>query len=322
MTQLKDFKLDPLKDLQPVGTDLSRPECVVAEKDGTLWVSDNRHAITRIYPDGRQEQLGTSGETNGMTMDGAGNLYVADWAENKVLKIYRDGRTETVLQDLNGEPLGPVNYVFCDSQDRLWVAISARRHPWFAAAAAPAPDGHVILVDSNGARIVADGITFTNEIRLDRDEKYLYVAETMAAKISRFPVNADGSLGAKETFGPESLGDTHFVDGFAFDAEGNVWVTTVLRNGLMVIDAQTRQAYTIFEDANHEALAAVAEALPKGQLTPEHMFGCMGQRLRLITSINFGGEDLKTVYIGSLAMDTLMSFRSPVAGMPMRHWNQ
>ncbi len=319
MSWIKDFKLT-LDDLDFYGEGLSRPECVITEKDGTLWVADNRHAVTKINPDGSQEHLGTSGTTNGMAMDSQGNLYLADWDENKILKMTRDGKTEVVFDNLNGEPLGPTNYAFIDSQDRLWVAISARRMPWFSAAADPKPDGHVVLIDKNGARVVGDGIVFTNEIRLDAEEKYLYVAETMAAKISRFPVNPDGSLGTKETFGSESLGETAVVDGFAFDAEGNVWVTTVLRNGLIIIDAKTQEAHTVFEDPNNTALETAFAALAEGKMTPEHMMGCVGSRLALITSINFGGEDLKTVYVGSLGMDRLVTFRSPVAGLPMRHW--
>ena len=320
MGWIKDFKLNIKEDLSYIGDDLSRPECVLTQKDGTLLVSDNRHAITKILPDGSQEHLGVSGETNGMTMDKKGNIYLADWQENKILKMTPDGEMEVVLEDLNGEPLGPTNYVFVDSQDRLWVAVSTRRHPWFVAAVVPQDDGHIILIDENGAREVASGITFTNEIRMDKEENYLYVAETMACKISRFPVHPDGSLGEKETFGPESLGDTHYVDGFCFDVEGNVWVTTVLRNGLMIIDAQTQEAHTVFENPNNEAIEIARQGVENHTLTPEQMFACSGDTLQLITSVNFGGPDLKTVYIGSLAMNKLVRFQSPVAGLPMNHW--
>ena len=42
----------------------------------------------------------------------------------------------------------------------------------------PRPDGYIVLLDGKGARIVGDGIYFTNEIRLDAKEEFLYVAET------------------------------------------------------------------------------------------------------------------------------------------------
>ncbi|HAI75874.1 MAG TPA: gluconolactonase [Microscillaceae bacterium] len=322
MSWIKDFKLT-VADLSFVGQDLSRPECVLAEKSGDLWISDNRHALTHLCPDGSVEKIGQSGETNGFTMDSQGNFIVADWMHNKVLKISRQGETSVILDAFEGKPLPPTNYVYCDSQDRLWIAISSRRQPWFDAAANPQPDGFVLLLEPGKApRIVAEGITFTNEVRLDPAEKYLYVAETMASKISRFPIQSDGNLGSKETFGPESLGDTHQVDGFCLDAEGNVWVTTVLRNGLMVIDAQTREAHTVLEDPNEAGLQASKEALENGTMTPMHMMGCIGKTLLLVTSVNFGGPDLKTVYLGSLGMNRLASFQAPVAGAPMPHWNR
>jgi hypothetical protein len=41
-----------------------------------------------------------------------------------------------------------------------------------------------------------------------------------------------------------------------------------------------------------------------------------------MASITFGGPDLRTVYLGSLRGSTLPSFRSPVAGLPMVHWEE
>ena len=38
-------------------------------------------------------------------------------------------------------------------------------------------------------------------------------------------------------------------------------------------------------------------------------------------SIGFGGTDLKTCYIGSLASNRIASFRSPVAGAVPPHWD-
>ena len=40
-----------------VGTDLQRPECVLAQSDGTLWTADARGGVMRIRPDGSQELL-------------------------------------------------------------------------------------------------------------------------------------------------------------------------------------------------------------------------------------------------------------------------
>jgi gluconolactonase len=37
--------------------------------------------------------------------------------------------------------------------------------------------------------------------------------------------------------------------------------------------------------------------------------------------VAFGGHDLRTAYVGSIEMDRIASFRSPVPGAPMYHWH-
>ena len=174
----------------------------------------------------------------------------------------------------------------------------------------PSPPG---LVDDRGARIVADGIYATNEARLDADETYLYVAETMKARILRFPVRSDGSLGEREVFGPDGLGLGGFVDGFTFDAEGNLWVTTVVRNGIGVL---TRDGdwHVVLEDPREDVLATFVDKLAAGAATPEDMLAAAGPRLQFPTSVCFAGPDLRTAYVGSLAMSRLPTFRAPVTG--------
>lgn len=317
---IKDFTLN-LEDLEFFGSDLSRPECVIAQPDGTFYISDTRGGITKMLPDGSTSLVPAPlTEPNGIAIDSKGNFYIADLADHKIVKLHPDGTSEVILDSFNGEKLGPANFVWVDSRDRLWIAIMTTLPHWFQGAANPRPDGYVLLMDENGVRKVADGIVMTNEIRLDAEEKYLYVAETMLGRISRFPVlDADGNLGERETFGPESLAFGGYVDGFTFDADGNIWVTTVLRNGVMIITPDG-EAHTVFEDPNEEGLAAAKAAVENGTLTPELMGGCVGATLQFPTSIVFAGEDRKDVYLGSLAMPHLVKFRSPVAGAPMRHW--
>jgi len=319
MRLAKDFTLS-LSDLHFVGENLSRPESVIACPDGTLFCSDNRGGITRIAPDGKQELIGhVTGELNGISIDRQGNILAADLQEGVIQKIRPDGSHEVVLSEIDGHPLGAVNSVFVDSQGRLWIPVSTRASHWFEAAAHPRPDGCIILLDEKGPRIVADGILFTNEARLDPSEQYLYAAETMAARMLRFPVRPDGTLGDREVFGPDSLGPTAFVDGFALDFEGNVWVTTVARNGLVVITA-AGEAHTVFEDPNPDGLNNATARFQDGTYSPQDMLACAGATLQFPTSVAFGGSDLKTVYLGSLGMTRLVSFRSPVAGAPLPHW--
>lgn len=316
---IKEFRFD-LSDLAYTGQDLVRPESVLAQSDGTLWVSDGRGGITHINPDGSQHFLGgAGGEPNGLAITADGSILIANIGLGIIQKMHPDGRVEDFLTEVDGVRLTSANYVFIDSKQRVWMGFSTREAHWWPAAAHPRPDGFIVLLDEKGARIVADGIYFTNEIRLDAKEEYLYVAETMKGHISRFRVQPDGSLTGKEVFGPDKLGTAGFVDGFAFDSEGNIWVTTVLRNGVGIITPDG-DYHVVFEDARIDALESFESKLAAGEAQPTDMLMAAGPTLQLVTSVTFGGPDLRTVYVGSLGMNRLPTFRSPVPGLKMSHW--
>lgn len=278
-------------------TGLSRPECVIAEHDGTLWISDNRASVTRIGPEGEHQRIGSmGGEPNGLAMDRKGVLYVANIGDGKIYRMERDGRHEVILAAFEGRPLGAANFVYVDAQDRLWATFSTVTEPRIEAVKRPIPDGYILRRDAEGWKRVADGICFTNEIRIDAAGKWLYVAETRRGGVVRQPILADGSLGAREDFGPVPLLPEGLVDGIAFDAAGNLWVTEVKHNALIAITPEGR-AHEIFRD-------------PEGKI------------LLFPTCVTFGGPDLRTVWVGSIRTDRVARFRSPIAGEPMRHWER
>ena len=51
---LDGFHVDRSK-IEFIGHDLQRPECILAERDGTLWSADARGGVVHIRPDGNQE---------------------------------------------------------------------------------------------------------------------------------------------------------------------------------------------------------------------------------------------------------------------------
>ena len=48
-----DFGIDKAS-IRYVGEGLQRPECILAEPDGTLWAADARGGVARLTPDGQQ----------------------------------------------------------------------------------------------------------------------------------------------------------------------------------------------------------------------------------------------------------------------------
>jgi len=317
---VKEFRLD-LSDLTYTGHDLVRPESVLALPNGTLWTSNGRGGLTRIDPDGSQQFIDGLGgtEPNGLAMTDDGSLIVANLGLSKVQKLHPDLHVEDLLTEVDGVSITTPNFVFLDSRQRLWISVMTREHHWWPAAAAPRPDGYIVLLDEKGPRIVADGLFLTNEIRLDATEEYLYVVETIMNHMLRFLVQPDGSLTDKEIFGPDNLGTGAAIDGFTFDVEGNLWVTLVLRNGLGIITTDG-DYHVVFEDPREDVLKSFEEKIASGTAEPNDMAMAAGSKLQFITSLAFGGPDLHTAYLGSLAMSTLPTFQSPVAGLPLRHW--
>lgn len=311
-TTLSGFRLTQT-DFSFVGLGLTRPECVLVQEDG-VWVSDNRGGVARLVEGAAPELLGRGIlEPNGFTRRRNGAFVVAGLSDGALHEVAPNGDTRTLLDSIDGHPLGTVNYAWVDREDRIWVSVMTHRPRWFEAIAASAPEGYIVLIDGKGPRVVADSINLTNEIKVSPDGGFLYAAETFSRRILRFPIEANGDLGPREVVGPPDLGHGGFPDGFAFDADGNVWVTLITRNGISVI-TRDGELLTIYEEVKSEALDRFVSGLADATGTAEQMGACAGDFLRLPTSLAFGGPDRKSVFVGSLLMPSLPCFRSPVAG--------
>lgn len=321
--------------LDYVGVGLQRPECILAERDGTLWSADARGGVMRIGPDGRQTLVaqvesgsfaGASDDANrfttgtlpnGLAFAGNGDLLVSNFGTDRLERMKRTGETTVMADRLDGRPIGKVNFVLRDSQDRIWLTVSTRKTNWMQAVDPNIADGYVALLDDQGLRIVADGFRFTNEIRLDANEEYLYVVETAGPCITRLRVQPDGSLTDRELFGPADLGGP--PDGIAFDSYGNLWGTLVMVDKLFVLTPEAEMR-VILDDGDPVASRALMDAFWRGEATPELMLAAGGKIAPWFASLTFGGADLRTVYLGSLRGTRIPAFRSPVAGLPMVHW--
>jgi hypothetical protein len=53
---INGFEIDP-KQLRYIGQDLQRPECILAEPDGTLWSADARGGVVKIGSVGTQKLI-------------------------------------------------------------------------------------------------------------------------------------------------------------------------------------------------------------------------------------------------------------------------
>jgi SMP-30/Gluconolactonase/LRE-like region len=311
-------------DLTFLGQDLARPECVVVTARGDVFASDRRGGIARVR-DGRPPELilGRGVEEflpNGFALLPDRSLMIANLGPaGGVWRMLRDGELVPELLEVDGMSLPPTNFANAEHTTgtlRLWVSVSTRKVPREQAMRSDTADGYIVLKDARGTRIVADELGFTNENKLDPSGRWLYVNETMARRLSRFALKGDG-LGPRETVAEFS--DGIFPDGFEFDAEGGIWIASVVSNRLLRIAPDGSQT-VVLDDGDPEAIARAERHFAEHRFTRADIDAGRDGVLGNLASVTFGGPDLRTVYLGSLFAERIATFRSPIAGATPLHW--
>jgi sugar lactone lactonase YvrE len=308
------------------GKGLVRPECVLATAEGSLYTADWRGGVAHLKPDGSQAlyagRLPDGGELkpNGIALRADGSFLLAHLGAQTggVFRLDREGQVTPWLLEVAGQPLPPTNFVHDDGHGAIWVTVSTRRTPRALGYRREGGDGFIVRVDARGARLVADGLGYTNEVALHPSGAWLYVNETFARRLSRFPLQADGRLGAKEVvaeFGPGT-----FPDGLAFDEEGHVWVVSIVSNRLIRVAPDGQQTLWI-EDAPAEHLSWVEAAFEANAMDRPHLDQIKSQRFKNLSSIAFAGADRQTAVLGCLLGDQLATLPLPCAGVAPAHWN-
>jgi gluconolactonase len=219
------------------------------------------------------------------------------------------GAAEDWVSEVEGRPLGSVNYALADRAGAVWVSTSTQQDPAVALATG-ATDGFIVRVDPDGtAALVADELCFPNCMTFDADEASLYVCRSAHGDVARAPVVDGTGLGPFERYGPplgarrdDEFGMEHLAafgqpevlarwgltDGCGFDADGNLWVTVLSANRIVAITPE-QEVVVVIDD-------------PEGAIMPSP------------TSVAWAGDDLRDLYIGSLVADYVVTARSPVAG--------
>lgn len=310
--------------LTAIGQRLHRPECVLCTADGSVFVSDWRGGVCRILPDGSQLDYLASDRSvdlrpNGIALQADGSFLLANLGDDGgVWRLHRDGNLEPFLQDVDGVHLPPTNFVLPDDAGRVWVTVSTRIEPRGDAYRPTTDDGFIIVIDSRGARIAADGLGYTNEVQLHPGGRYLYVNETFARRTSRFSIADNDDLGPRETVA--EYGEGSFPDGMAFDTDGGLWVVSLVSNRIFRLSSDGGLDL-VYEDADPAHVAWVEAAFQSGTMGRPHFDTMESARLRSVSSIAFGGNDRRICYLGCLLGERVESFEAPVTGVAPVHWH-
>jgi gluconolactonase len=331
-----NFEIDKSR-IQYVGKDLQRPECILAERDGTLWSADARGGVVQLKPDGTQQivtqkrsgffsDAGSEASRylegtlpNGLAFAKNGDFLISNFGTDCLEVMSRDGNSRVLADSIDGAPVGKVNFVLRDSKDRIWITVSTKIKNWMHALRTDLPDGYIARYENDTFRIVADGFRFTNEIRFDAKEEFLYVVETTGGCVSRMRVDEKGNLSGREIFGPTKLGKGAWPDGIAFDSYGNLWGTTVYSDKLFVLTPEG-DFRLLLDEGDPQKVDALEQAFLRNNVTEDVLFATGQGIAPWMASVTFGGPDLGTIYIGSLKGKSIPYFRAPVPGLPMVHW--
>ena len=332
-----DFGVDR-NALHYVGRDLQRPECILAEPDGSLWVADARGGVVniqgndqRIITQRRSAQFQNAGTEatrylqgtlpNGLAFAADGDILISNFGTDCLEIMSRDGSSRVLADSIDGAPIGKVNFVLRDSKGRVWITVSTRITNWMHALRVDLADGYLARYEQGRFRMVADGFRFTNEIRFDANEEFLYVVETTGGCITRLRIDDRGEVAERETFGPSRLGTGAWPDGIAFDSYGNLWGTLVYSDKLFVLTPQG-DLRVLLDEGDPAKVDALEQAFFRNQVTEEVLFATGRGVAPWMASVTFGGPDLQTLYIGSLKGDRIPCFRAPLPGLPMVHWHE
>ena len=225
----------------------------------------------------------------GMALHDAQGLIVS--GRNISFKSFAGGATHLILDRDEEAGLVGFNDITTDSAGRVYAG-GLGASPVFADGREPAA-GDLYLIDLDGtARVVAQDVRLTNGLGFSPDGKTLYHSDSARSAVCCYEVHSDGGLGPKQTFVTTQKG---VPDGLVVSADGAVWVALA--------------------SAGHGVAVFNTDGSLREHIEIPHP---------MCTSVCFGGDDLRDLYIvsGSDGLDGdrrggVFVVRTDVPGLPV-----
>lgn len=195
----------------------------------------------------------------GMALHAQGGLVIGG---RDIAHVDLAGNSRTLLA-LDAIPGGTgFNDLVADDAGRIYVGSLAYR---VFGGETPRP-GYLHVIDLDGTmRTLSDGVMLTNGLGFSPDRRVLYHSDAREGFVRAYDVKDDGSVGPWRKFAAFAPGGV--PDGLKVASDGSVWVA----------DAHGSRVAVFAKDGTH--LRDVAVPLP------------------MVTSLCFGGDDLRDLYI-------------------------
>jgi gluconolactonase len=184
-----------------------------------------------------------SPEATSFRPDHKGGLYVVEQGTRRLMKWNDKGDTIKVLAShYQGKKLNRPNDARVDHKGRVWFTdpdylFKKRPHE-----RKELPGQYVFCYDPETDQIKAaiQDLIAPNGIAIDLNQKMIYVGDSKQAKIFRYALHDDGSLGQQELF----YSCKHRrLDGLAFDLKGQLWYAG--KEGISAINQKGELTTTI-----------------------------------------------------------------------------
>lgn len=243
----------------------------IGYSDGSLLFTEtNENRIVRIAPDDTVSSfLENSNGANGLALNASGEIIAVQTLKPQVGIVYPTDKQKTFAENFEGTAFQRPNDLVLAKSGGIYFTDSGTRPSKENPNPPPSHPGVFYITPTGELKRLANDIERPNGIQLSKDEKVLYVANSLGEQVLAYDIADDGSISNRRNFAK--------LEGWKI--EENVWSSGA--DGLAIDDSD--RLY-VASNAGIEVFSAKGEALGIIVLPKKPQ------------NIAFAGTDKKTLY--------------------------